>query len=190
MAKIININPGGKFDTVSIDTTENVCFANLDSVAHWPDIASNQVGAFKSANSSDCVVTPDAGKTQVTYGCKLHTGEKGVINVVQPLAAGKDAKGGKLAAATKGTSIGEKQVVQGGTPPYKVNRQVFQVTDGTGKVTPGMAGLKLNNPPLTPGAPGITVSGTPTMSGTYTFALDVDDSQGRNLQQMYTMVVT
>ena len=197
--KIINItrDKTGKvtFDEVSIDTTENVCFANLDpKEAHFPDIASNQIGPFKSANSSECVIKPPSplpGK--FTYKCTLH-GEVGTINVFAVLAVGTGAPGGKLPNATKGTPIAEAQVVQGGKPTYTVNRQLFQVTDSTGKVIQSGSGvgpgLTLNNPPTTQGKTGITLSGAPTLSGTYAFALDVTDSMGRNLQQQYTMSVT
>ena len=196
--KIINIRRIDantvKFDEVSIDPTENVCFTNLDpQEAHWPDIASNQVGAFRSANSSECVIKPASIPSKFSYKCKLHAGEVGVINVFPALAVGTNAPGGKLPNATKGAPIGEPQVVQGGKPPYTVNRQFFLVTDSAGNVIQSGAGvgtgLQLNNPPITPGKTGITVSGIPNLSGTYTFALDVDDSMGRNLQQQYTMVV-
>lgn len=197
--KIINIrrNSSGTvtFDEVSIDSSENVCFTNLDpQQAHWPDIASNQVGPYKSANSSECVIkTPSPLPGTFTYKCKLH-GEEGKIYVFQVLGVGKGAPGGKLPNATKGTQIPVTQVVAGGQPPYTINRQRFQVTDGSGNVIqsgPGIGpGLQLNNTATKrEDTTGITVSGAPTLSGTYTFALDVDDSMGRNLQQQYTMVV-
>ncbi|HEV3469636.1 MAG TPA: hypothetical protein VG148_09970 [Pyrinomonadaceae bacterium] len=202
--KIININRDATgtvtFDEVSIDTTENVCFANLDpQEAHWPDIASNQVGPYKSANSSECVIqAPSPLPGKFSYQCKLHAGESGVINVFAQLAVGKDAQvnkvAGQMANATQGAPIPVSQVVQGGKPPYTINRQLFQVTDGSGNVIQSGSGvgpgLQLNNNATTPDdTTGITVSGTPSLSGTYTFALDVDDSMGRNLQQQYTMVV-
>ena len=198
--KLINIrrdNTGKvSFDEVDIDTTENVYFANLDpQEAHWPDIASNQVGPYRSANSSECVLKT-AGTTKITYKCTLH-GEVGVINVFPVLAAGTDVnvKAGNVlnVTATRGAPIGEPQVIQGGKPPYTVNRQAFQVTDSSGKVIQSGSGvgpgLQLNNPPITPGKTGITVSGIPNLSGTYTFGLDVDDSMGRNFQQQFTLVV-
>jgi hypothetical protein len=115
----------------------------------------------------------------------------GVINVFPPLASA--IANATLAPATKGTPITEQQVVKGGKPPYTVNLQLFQVTDSSGNVLQSGSGvgpgLKLNNPPAG-GKPGITVSGTPTMSGTYAFALNVDDSMERNLMQQYKMVVT
>jgi hypothetical protein len=197
--KIINIrrdnNNKVTFDDVSIDTTENVCFANLDpQEAHWPDIASNQVGPFKSANTSECVIKPPGTLPGTfTYKCKYH-GEAGTIYVYAPLGVGKGAPGGKLPNTTLGTPIGA-QVVQGGQPPYTINRQLFQVTDGSGNVIQSGSGvgpgLQLNNTATKPtDTTGITVSGPPSLRGTYTFALDVDDSMGRNLQQQYTMVVT
>lgn len=197
--KVININRVDantvKFDEVSIDTTENVCFRNLDPLeAHWPTLASNQLGQAPSANSNQCALPP--GQSKIIYGCKIagHQNEQGIIYVYPALAIGAGAPSGKLANATKGTPIAEAQVVQGGKPPYTVNRQIFQVTDGSGNVIQSGSGvgpgLKLNNPTTTQGQTGITVTGAPTYSGTYTFALDVNDSMGRNLQQQYTMAVT
>jgi hypothetical protein len=186
------------FDSISVDTTETVFFTNLDDQSkHWPTLAANRVGPFKSPNSSECPVNLPAGSTlpfRFTYGCQIegHEGEQGVIMVFSPLAVGADVKAGKLPAATTGKPLAKpQQVVKGGKPPYTINRQVFQVTDGNGIVTPGAGGLQLNNNAATPNdATGITVSGTPTLSGTYTFALDVNDSMGKNLQQQYTMVAT
>lgn len=181
-----------QFETVSVDTTENVCFTNKDpKAAHWPTIASNQLGPAPSPNSSQCVVPPPAeGETQVTYGCKIkgHEQEQGVINVFEPLAATNL----KLNPAVKGSPIIEQQVVTGGMSPYQLSGQLFQVKDANGNVTQSGAGvgpgLRLN---ATDDNTGVWVSGTPTLSGTYSFTFTVDDAMGRNLQQsQYSMVVT
>jgi hypothetical protein len=210
--KQINIKRDGTgkvtFQTVSIDTTDNVFFTNLDpKAAHWPTFpnnqtfATNQIGASPSANSSQCTVPPPDDLTppnnQVTYGCRIagHGSEKGIINVFAPLAAVENDPPESvttLKPATKGKAIAAQPVVTGGMSPYVISGQQFQVTDKNGNVLKSGSGigpgLQLN--PST-NSSGITVSGTPTMSGTYTFTFTVDDAMGGNLQQtQYVMVVT
>jgi hypothetical protein len=66
-----------QFETVTVDSTENVFFLNLDSQSeHWPDISANPVGAAPSDPSSQCF-------PQATYGCRIagHGGERGIINM-------------------------------------------------------------------------------------------------------------
>jgi hypothetical protein len=207
--KINRINGAVTFDTVSIDNSSNVFFTNLDpEAAHWPTLASNQVGPYQSPNSSQCPVpapqvpNPDhkegdnkpplVGKTppyQVTYKCNIpgHEAEQGTINVFAVLAAATTA----LANATKDQPIKEQQVVQGGMSPYAISCQLFQVTDSNNNVIQSGSGI---GPELQLNAKtdntGITVSGTPTLSGTYAFTFVVDDNMGGNLQQIqYSMKV-
>lgn len=190
------------FDTVSIDTTENVFFTNLDTqAAHWPTFpnnqpfATNQLGPAPSPNSSQCTVPTPAKlnppNNRVIYGCKIagHGNEQGVINVFAPLAAVDDTT---LTPATRGKAISPPQpVVTGGMSPYAVSGQLFQVTDKNGNVLSSGSGigpgLSLS---LSSDSSGISVIGTPTMSGTYNFTFTVNDAMGRNLQQtQYTLVV-
>ena len=196
------------FQTVSIDTTENVFFTNQDPKSeHWPafppkppstkyqPFTQNKLGASPSPNSSQCNVPPPDDLTppnnQVTYGCQVagHGNEQGIINVFAPLAEADDTT---LAPATKGKAIAVQPLVTGGMSPYTISGQQFQVTDKNGKVLQSGSGigpgLKLNP---SSDSSGITVSGTPTVSGTYNFTFTVNDAMGRNLQQsQYTMVVT
>jgi len=83
-------------------------------------------------------------------------------------------------------------VVKGGKSPYQISNEVFQILDGAGNVI-------LNGPGIGPGLQlvptannnGISVTGTPTVSGTYQFTFEVNDDMGKNLQQvMYSMIVT
>lgn len=208
----INIKRDGTgkvtFTTVSIDTTENVFFTNQDPQSeHWPafpptppstkyqPFTQNKLGASPSPNSSQCTVPQPSDLTppnnQVIYGCQIegHGSEQGIINVFSPLAASDETT---LAKATKGTAIAEQQVVEGGMSPYTISGQQFQVTDQNGNVIKSGSGigpgLSLN---ASTDSSGITVSGTPTMSGTYNFTFTVNDGMGRNLQQtQYSMVVT
>ncbi len=175
------------FETVSVDNTETVFFTNDDSqAAHWPTITSNQLGPAPSPNSSQCSVPTDAGPYQ--YGCKIagHENESGTINVFLQLAAGTTT----LPQVTVNSSITPVQVVVGGLPPYQISGQIFQVVDsrgniiqqGSNSIGPGMS--------LTPGDSGIWANGTPTVVGTYNFTFTVNDSAGRNLQQVqYSMSV-
>ena len=203
--KQINITRDGtgkvKFEAVSVDTTENVFFTNLDQQsAHWPTLASNQLGPAPSPNSNQCVVPvpPDNKKNPpvpksppytVVYGCKIegHGSEQGEIAVFPELTAVNTT----LKPATKGRPIAEQQVVAGGALPYQILGNQFQVKDAGGNVVQSGAGvgpgLKLT---ATFDKTGIWLTGTPTVSGTYYFALRVSDSMGRDLQQaQYSMVV-
>jgi hypothetical protein len=192
------------FETVSIDNTETVFFTNMDTTEpHWPTLASNQVGPAPSPNSSQCPVpapldntkTPPVAKTppyDVTYKCKIkgHELEQGIVKVFALLAPAANTV---LAQATQGKAITEQPVVVGGKSPYAIpiSGQLFQITDANGKVIQSGSGigpgLKLN-PQNNNG--GITVTGTPTVVGTYGFTFTVNDAMGRNLQQVqYSMKV-
>jgi hypothetical protein len=208
MAQInIRRDSSGKvtFDTVSIDTTENVFFTNLDPQSeHWPafpptppsteyqPFTTNKLGPCQSPNSSQCTVPasdPPLNTFQVFYGCQIegHEAEQGIINVFSPLAAATTT----LEDATNGEEIVAQQVVEGGMSPYVISGQQFQITDQSGTVIKSGEGI---GPGLQLDAStdsnGISVTGTPTVSGTYHFTFNVDDAMGKNLQQtQYTMVV-
>ena len=182
---------GVKFETVSIDVTDTVFFTNLDAQsAHWPDITTNELGAAPSANSSQVPVDAPDGQNPpcvVTYGCKLHANEKGTINLFNQLSK----ENASLDPATAGTAIAEQQVVSGGSAPYSISGQLFQITDANNNVIQSGSGigpgLQLN--PKTSEL-GITVTGTPTVVGKYNFTFTVNDAMGKNLQQsQYSMVV-
>ena len=194
------------FDTVSIDTTDNVFFTNLDTQSeHWPafppkppstqyqPFTTNKIGASPSPNSSQCPVSKPASLlppgNQVVYGCQIkgHEQERGLINVFAPLAAATT----KLKPATKGQAIPAQQVVSGGMSEYVISGAQFEITDKNGNVIQSGSGigpgLQLN---ASTNSSGITVSGTPTVSGTYNFTFTVNDAMGKNLQQtQYVMVV-
>jgi hypothetical protein len=170
------------FDTVSVDNTETVFFINLDTVdSHFPTIAANPLGPAPSAPSSQChPVSP--------YGCNLHPNEQGIINIFRPLA--EDVT--DLGQATTGQPIVQQRVVKGGKSPYQISNEVFQILDGAGNVIQNGSGI---GPGLqlvpTADNTGISVKGTPTVSGTYQFTFEVNDDMGKNLQQVpYSMIVT
>jgi hypothetical protein len=186
------------FETVSIDTTENVFFTNEDTTqAHWPTISTNQLGPAPSPNSSQCTVPqPDTLQPPFPYvseyRCKIlgHENEVGIINVFNPLAAVTNTT---LPPATVGSLIDPPvQVVTGGMSPYAISGRLFQVTDSNGKVIqqgsggigPGLQLVASSN------NMGITVTGTPSIAGTYNFTFVVNDGMGANLQQVqYLMTV-
>jgi hypothetical protein len=179
-----------QFETVSVDTTENVFFLNQDpKEPHHPSIADNQLGPAPSAPSSQCIPEP-------AYTCLIlgHENEGGVINIVEPLAAvSVDAATNtvKLENASSGQPITRQQVVEGGKSPYKISSQFFEITDVNSTVIQNGSGigpgLQLS---VTPDDKGVWVSGTPTVSGTYNFTFSVDDATGANIQQVqYQMEV-
>jgi hypothetical protein len=193
--KQINITRDGtgkvKFEEVLVYTTENVFFTNLDpKSAHWPTLASNQLGPAPSPNSNQCVVpVPLPPGYTVVYGCKIegHGSEQGQILVFSELTAVNTT----LKPATKGRPIAQQQVVAGGASPYQISFERFQVKDAGGNVVQSGAGV---GPGLKLIAmfdhTGISVAGTPTVSGTYYFTFMVNDRIGGNLQQVqYSMVV-
>jgi hypothetical protein len=191
------------FQEVSVDTTDNVFFTNLDpQQAHWPywdpnakspDFCDNQIGAAPSPNSSQCTVPVPSGKTppySLTYKCKLHQGEQGTINVFAQLAAGTTT----LPQVSVNTPFAAPvQVVVGGKSPYTVTGQEFQVIDDSGNVIQSGKGnlgpgVLIQN--VTTDNQGIYVAGIPSLVGTYQFTLTVNDAMGKNLQQVqYSMKV-
>jgi hypothetical protein len=197
----INRDSNGKvtFDEVSIDVTESVFFTNQDpQEAHWPywdpnakspDFCDNQVGAAPSPNSSQCTApTPPPEKKPPypftkTYTCKLHQGEQGTIHVYAQLAPGTTA----LPQAKVNTPLpAPVQVVVGGKSPYDITGQLFQITDSAGNVSNPASGIVpgLQLIPDQTNDGGITITGTPTLAGTYQFAFTVVDDMGGKLQQV------
>ena len=222
---IKRINGAVTFDTVSIDNSSNVWFINLDpDAAHWPTLASNQVGPYQSPNqpakSSQCPVpapqvpnpdhkegddnppTVDAPLPyQVTYKCQIegHEAEEGTIKVFAVLDSVTPDEDQDpppppiiLPAATKGQQIAEPtKVVAGGSPPYAISGQLFEVRDDKGNVIQPASdngwGLELDA-----GSDGISVGGTPQLSGIYNFTFTVHDAMTMTgiLQQVqYSMKV-
>jgi hypothetical protein len=214
---LITRQPDGnvKFKTVSINHTQNVFFTNLDpQEAHWPylnpkakapDFCDNQLGKAPSPNSSQCIVPPPQVKNPkpppdliyqappyvVSYGCKFHPDEHGTVKVFPQLSAPTTT----LPAASLNQPLpAPVQVVAGGKSPYGISGQQYQITDdqgnvkksGDGNIGPG---LQLN--PDQVKNQGITLSGTPSVKGNYTFTFVVDDGMGQNLQQVqYSMKVS
>lgn len=186
-----NSNGTVTFETVSIDVTDNVFFTNLDpQQAHWPTLSTNQLGKAPSPNSSQCTVPQGTAPYQVTYGCQItgHQNEQGIINVYGLLAAADDTT---LPQATHGVPITAQPVVVGGQSPYAISGQLFQITDSNNNVIQSGSGI---GPGLqlkaSTNSTGISVSGTPTVVGTYNFTFTVNDAMGANLQQVqYLMKV-
>jgi hypothetical protein len=213
MATLINITRSGNtvtFDPVSVVPSELVVWVNQDpKQAHWPSLSPNQIGPAPSKNSSAVPLTNPGGTPpasppnlafQVKYTCTLlgHQNEAGIINVFNQFQAGIPAAGGKvtfaLPAATTGLQIKPQVVAAGGMSPYTINSQQYQVTDATGNIVSGPGsgpgpGLTLTPDPKNNG--GISISGMPSVSGTYTFTFDATDGMGINVQQsQFTMAVS
>jgi len=210
MATTINITRKGgvvTFETVSIPTFELVIWANQDpQAAHWPELlplpilqilSLNQIGPYPSPNSSAVALTnPGTPPTnppnlafQLTYTCKIHPNERGVINVFNPFQAAGTTT---LPSVTKGTTINQP-VATGGMSPYNITEQAYQVTTPQGTVIQSGSGSSGPGLALTPSPSnaGINVTGAPSVSGTYTFAFNATDGMGLNVQQsQFTMVVT
>jgi hypothetical protein len=185
-----------KFDPASIDNTETVFFTNLDpKEAHWPTtttnqpFTTNQLGAAPSPNSSQCPVPVPQGQSlpyPFNYKCKFHPNEAGVITVFALLAADKTSL-----QATVGQPFNQR-VVKGGKPPYSItglfvnNISVPGSSTGPGQTLPIAQGVQLSQ-----NGDGIWVAGTPTKAETFNFTFTVNDSMGRNLQQVqYSLKVS
>jgi hypothetical protein len=173
-----------KFENVTVVNTDTVFFVNLDPLeAHWPDISADQVGPFPSLPSSECQL-PEG-----SYRCRIEGhDEEGSINQVEPLTAVNT----KLPDAINGQQIAHQKVVTGGKSPYQISGQLFEINDST------TGALILSGSGIGPGLQliptiddrGISVEGTPTLSGTYHFTFTVDDKIEGNLQQaQYSMKV-
>ena len=67
-----------RFQTVTVNSNENVFFLNQDSESeHRPTNCDHPVGAAPSDPSSQCFPEP-------TYGCRIagHQDEQGIINMI------------------------------------------------------------------------------------------------------------
>jgi len=167
------------FQTVTIPETENVFFLNLDpNEAHHPSLLPHPLGKAPSPPSIGAV-------PHSPYTCLIHPGEQGTIEIV-PIMNQENAD---LAAATAGQPIDQQQVVSGGKFPYQISAVNFEVESPGGAVIQSGAGIGPGLQLITDET-GVSVRGTPTVSGTYKFIFDVDDAIHQNLQQLeYQMVV-
>jgi len=112
----------------------------------------------------------------------------GTILVYNEFQAGQTT----LASAKIGIPIASQAVITGGKSNYSVTGQQYQVTNSQGQVISSGVGAGPGLM-LTASADntGISVSGTPTVAGTYTFTLNATDAMGLNVQQnQFTMVVS
>jgi hypothetical protein len=183
-----------KFEPVSVDNTETVFFTNMDpDQPHKPSIlhlvGDEVLGPYPPiVNSSQCPVPPPAaGTTEVPYGCDLHADETGVINVYPQLAAVNLAL-----TATKGQAI-NSPVVVGGMPPYTITDLIVNNVNVPGSSTGPHERLTIGiGLQLVQNEDGfISVFGTPREVETYNFTFTVNDSMGRNLQQVqYSLTVS
>jgi len=189
-----------KFETVFIDNTETVFFTNMDpKQPHKPSIlklvGTEHLGPYPSPNSSQCPVPPptigQAPPYQVQYTCEVpepeHENETGTINVCAPLDAAPQTE----LTATKGQSTNQPVVV-GGMPPYTITDLVVNNTNVPGTSTQPAQTLPIGTDlKLVQNDQGISIVGTPTQAETYYFTFTVNDSMGRNLQQVqYSMTVS
>lgn len=181
------------FTPVSIDNTENVFFINLDpKQPHKPSIlklvGSEQLGPAPSPPSSQCPVPPPAaGTTEVSYGCNVvgHETEKGIINVFAPLAV---APSGTVVPYNTSLFLNARLVV-GGKPPYVITGLIVNSKSIPGTSTKPDQMLPIGSEfKLNQDNQGIFVFGTATLLQIYHFTFTVNDSMGRNLQQVqYTL---
>jgi len=180
------------FQTVSIDNTETVFFTNEDpQEAHWPTLITNQLGPAPSPNSSQWAPQGSPTPFVVNYGCQIpgHQSETGTINVFPALAAENTT----LPPATVNVAIQAQVVVDGGASPYQIGGQLFQVVDSSGNIIQQGSNSVGPGLYLTPSAnnSGITLSGTPSVVGTYQFTFTVNDGTDGNLQGVqYSMTVS
>ena len=167
------------FQTISIPETENVFFLNLDpKEAHHPSLLPHPLGPAPSPTSIGAV-------PHSPYTCLIHPGEQGTIDIV-PIMNQENAD---LAPATAGQPIDQQQVVSGGKFPYQISAANFEVRSSDGAVIQSGAGIGPGLQLITNNN-GVSVQGTPTISGTYKFIFDVDDAISQNLQQLeYQMAV-
>ncbi len=169
MNKQININRvDGKvvFEFVSVTQNDSVFWTNNDpQAAHWPvwKMSLNQLGPAPSPNSSFCPAYPQAVPVTMVYGCALHDDEQGKFDVYAPFAPGPAPGPAKVGTAYT------TNIATGGMSPYTVL---------------SLAG--------TPNNKGITLSGTPTQAGKFTFTLvqASDNLQNVISQAPFTVTVS
>jgi len=199
LMKQIHITRDGKnvtFETVNIDTTENVFFTNMDpKQPHKPSILKlgpdEQLGTYPSPNSSQVPVPAPAVKNPkppplyvVPYTCEIpEHKETGTINVYAPLAAVANT----ALKAIKGKAT-RQLLVSGGMPFYKITGVIV---NNKNLPDPDLGAPIGNDFALVYDTRGIWIQGNGTQVETYNFTFTVDDSMGRNLQQVqYSLTVT
>jgi len=166
------------FQHVTIPDTENVFFLNRDpKEAHHPSLLPHPLGPAPSPPSIQAV-------PHSPYTCLFHPEEEGTIEIVSTL----NPENADLAPATTGQPIDQQQVVSGGKSPYQISAADFEVRSSSGAVIQSGSGIGPGLQLITDDT-GVSVRGTPTVSGTYKFTFDVDDAIGQNLQQVECRMV-
>lgn len=175
---IKRVNGKVVFEEASLTQSGSVFWVNQDpNEPHWPvwKISLNQLGPYPSPPSSAFPAYPQAPPMTIFYGCAIagHEAEQGQINVYNDFAP--DAS--PLPDATLQQPY-NTTVATGGMSPYNVGAVAGQVPPGL-----TLAGASNNG--------GITLSGTPTQAGTYTFTLlgATDNLQNSIAQQAFTITV-
>jgi hypothetical protein len=178
------------FETIGVTQSQMVFWKNEDTQPHWPIFTGGsqpalpyQVGpkgnsdslqpSLGNAASADPSVVPQGQSVTVTYGCKLHSGESGTINV----CADFYSQPNQLPGASQGKAYAAN-LTTGGMPPY----------------TPHVSNSNLP-PSLTVKnvtGQGPVVSGIPGSGDTGSFAFDLycEDSLGNNVTQTYLLTVS
>jgi hypothetical protein len=209
MPTIININRNGSsvtYETVSVMTADLVVWKNNDTQdAHWPSLLPNPLGPSPSPNSSAVALvnpggTPPTDPPNLAFQLVYNDYEpnyktvKGIINVFNPFQSAATS----LPAQKVNTPIAAPiAVTQGGMSPYSITGELYQVTVQNAIVSQGSGpgpGLTLQEADKIDPAKknvGVVLTGTPAMTGTYTFTFNATDGMGLNVQQnQFTMVVS
>jgi hypothetical protein len=174
---INRVNGTVVFTTVTVTRSQVVFWHNNDSeAAHWP-IQGPRFQIGSSNNSDDLTVYPAPLPTTIYYGCAIpgHENERGSIVVYDDFLPSQ-IKNNKLDDGKNGTAYPTTNLATGGKSNY-----TFSITNGS--VPPGMT---ING---TTNNTGITIAGTPTQSGTFTFTLNANDSLQNNIQQTFTVTI-
>ena len=174
---IIRVNGLVIFTQVTVTQSQVVFWQNNDPDApHWP-IQGPRFQIGPGGNSDNATVYPAPLPTTICYGCAIpgHENERGSIIVYADFLPSQ-VKNSILPAGTKGTAYTAQNLATGGMPPY-----TFSVTSGS--LPPGMSiTVPTNNT-------GITIGGTPTQSGMFSFTVNATDHLQNTVEQTFTITI-
>ena len=173
---INRVNGSVVFTQVTVTQSQVVFWRNNDKEPHWP-IQGPRFQVGPGGSSDDSTVYPAPLPTTIYYGCAIqgHENERGSIIVYADFLPSQ-VKNNVLPAGTKGAAYTVQNLATGGMSPY-----TFSTTSGS--LPPGMSITATTN------NTGLTIGGTPTQSGTFSFTLNATDNLQNNVQQTFTITI-
>lgn len=162
------INSAGSFDVWTIESGSIPPGMTLPSTF---GAGATILGGTPTQEGTFTFTLDNSGQSQLTYSV--------TVGPPIPLTVSLPGSGSNLPGGTAGTPYAMDFFINGGVAPYTWSVASGQLPPGLSLVTTD-APSDINN----------QLAGTPTTAGTFTFTMQVTDSQGAQASQQFTLTVS